>query len=782
MTASFSSSFDTWHRWRVPVMALLLASTVGCGAVAREAALKKASAPPLASPPRALTHPPAERPQGVTLAAAQPAEAPPPAPPVETQPPAPPAPQPPAPPETLPAPPPPDRMVTLNFENADVPTVVRTLARILGINYILAPSVGPGRVTVWASGGFRKEEIFPLLETILQVNNFAISKNGPVYRIEQLSEAKGRPSEMFTGREARASGDHVILQVIPLHYLPARAMEGVLRPLLSRGGDFIPVAGANNLVVVDLASNMERLLQVVKLLDVDTFDRIQVKLVPVQHAAPEELTRDLEALFGQLGYGAKEPSLRFLPIPRLGAILLVNAFAELGPAIERWIKMLDQPSTQVDRGIFVYYVENAKATNLADLLNSLYQEEGRPAAGAAARPPAGRPPGMAPPPLLPPPPRSLLDRSRGEGRDTTLVSGASTAGSTSAAGAAQADGASPAAISPPPAAGTPSAAGVAGAPAGAVRALADAETNALLVVAPPREYPAILETIKKLDIRKKQVVIETLVAEVTLTDDTQFGLEWSIRATGKVNVGGSRPFEITGQNALGTLFAAQPGIAGLSALVASTDRFRSLLQALATENRVNVLSSPSILTTDNKQAFINIGDSIPLLTSQTSTAQTTGGLQNITQTIQYQDTGIILTVTPHVTEQRQVVIELRQEVSTAVENTLGGTQSPIIQKRTAETSVIVGDGQTVLIGGLITEDVTRTRSGIPVLSKIPVLGYFFGRTTDRVTKRELIILITPKVVGDPDDARSVTDQFQNRVQSLQERIRHFRERSTIQEH
>jgi general secretion pathway protein D len=442
--------------------------------------------------------------------------------------------------------------------------------------------------------------------------------------------------------------------------------------------------------------------------------------------------------------------------------------------------MLDQPSTQVDRGIFVYYVENAKAPNLADLLNSLYQEEGRPAAGAAARPPAGRPTGMVPPPA----PRSFLDRSRGEGREATLVSGAATAGSTSAAGAAQAGGASPAAISPPPAAGTPSAAGVAGAPAGAVRVLADADTNALIVVAPPREYPAILETIKKLDIPKKQVLIETLVAEVTLTDDTRFGLEWAIREKGRV---ANRPFDIVGQAA--GVINNLPGLpfplglvappAGLAAVVASRDRFMAVIQALATESRINVLSSPSILTTDNKQAFINIGDSIPILTTQITPI--TGVTQNITETVQYQDTGIILTVTPHITEQRQVVIDLRQEVSNAAINTFGGTTSPIIQKRTAETSVIVEDGETVLIGGLMTEEVTKSRSGVPVLSKIPILGYLFGRTSDRVVKKELIILITPRVVGNPDDARSVTEQFQNRVRSLQERIRHFREHGAVQE-
>lgn len=679
-------------------------------------------------------------------------------------PPAPPRQSPAEPPKTMAAQAPPSpaaRTIVLNFDNADVPSVVRTLAQLLGINYILAPTVGPGRVTIFASGKFAKEELFPILETLLEVNNLTITKTGLLYQIGPLAEARQRPLEAYVGREAVASGDKVIVQAIPLKYLPASAMEGVLKPLISKTGAFLPVPGTNSLVVVDLASNVEKLLKVIGLLDVDTFDRIQVKLYPIKHADAEELATELENLFAQLGYGktTREP-LRFLPISRLGVILVVNAFAELGPSVERWIQTLDQPATQVDQGIFVYYVENAKATTLANILSQLYQRgapEARPAALPSAPPPPGVPgvplvPGAPPAPTLPSapaaPPASRRQETRAPAPPPAGYPGA------------------PGAPARAPAAPRPAAA-----PAGEIRIFADEATNALIIAAPPKQYPAILETIKKLDIPKRQVLIETMVAELTLDDSTQFGLEYSLRTTGRVTVGGREFFVTSTPTAnFGTLFTPQPSLLGFTSVITATDQFLALIRALAEYNRINVLSSPNILTTDNKTALINIGDSIPLLTSQTSTAQTTGGLQNITQTIQYQDTGIILTVTPHINDKRMVVIDLRQEISNAIPNTVGGTNSPIIQKRTAETSVVVADGQTVLIGGLITEESSRTRTGIPLLAKIPILGYLFGSTRDAVKKRELILLITPRVIGDPNDAREITNQFEQRVKGLQQQL------------
>lgn len=751
-----------WQRWVVTGVAVaLVAAAMGCATLPSRGSALAGPAPPAESPgapaanPVPLPERPGESPPVLALAAEAPGVPEASGPALA------------APPGVVAAaqllPSPAARTITLNFDNADVPTVVRTLAQLLGINYILEPTVGPGRVTIHASGKFAKEELFPILETLLEVNNLTITRAGPLYRIGPLAEARQRPLEAYVGRQAVAGGDRVIVQVIPLSYLPASAMEGILKPLITKTGAFLPVPGTNSLVVVDLASSIGKLLEVIGLLDVNTFDRIQVRLYTLKHAEAETLARELEELFAQLGYGKTREPLRFFPIPRLGAILVINAFPELAPSIERWLDTLDQPTTEVDEGIFVYYVENAKAVNLADIFNRLYQRERRPEVPPVRPPPPPPPlPGVAPPLLVPPggpvplvpTPRTPRERPGREGRaeaPTPVVPGA------------------------PPVARPPAAAPPAITPAGEIRIFADEATNALIIAAPPKQYPAILETIKKLDIPKKQVLIETLVAELTLDDATQFGLEWSLRTSGRISIGGKEFFVTTTPTAhFGTLFTPQPSLLGFTSVVTATDQVLAMIRALSEANRINVLSSPNILATDNRPAVINIGDSIPILTSQTSTAPLTGGLENITQTIQYQDTGIILQVTAHINEKRMVVIDLRQEVSNAVPNVIGGTESPIIQKRTADTSVVVADGQTVLIGGLITEERSRTRTGIPGLARIPVLGYLFGSTREALKKRELIILITPRVVGDPDDAREITSQFERRVRELQQQIWRFR--------
>lgn len=271
------------------------------------------------------------------------------------------------------------------------------------------------------------------------------------------------------------------------------------------------------------------------------------------------------------------------------------------------------------------------------------------------------------------------------------------------------------------------------------------------------------------------MVIETLVAELTLKDTTQFGLEWQLRTNGRVNVGGKDFFVTSTPTAnFGTLFAPQASLLGFTSVITATDQILGLIRALSDANQINVLSSPNILATDNKPAVINIGDSVPILTSQTNTAAVTGGTPNVTNTIQYQDTGIILNVTAHITEKRMVVIDIKQEVSNVSPEKIEGISSPIIQKRTATTSAVVADGQTVLIGGLISEQRSQVRTGIPLLSKIPILGYLFGSTGDEVRKRELIILITPRVVGEPEDARGITSQFEERVKGLQQQLRQYK--------
>jgi general secretion pathway protein D len=381
--------------------------------------------------------------------------------------------------------------------------------------------------------------------------------------------------------------------------------------------------------------------------------------------------------------------------------------------------------------VFIYFVENTKAKELAATLDSIY---GRSASSGA--------------------------------RPAALPGGAL--------------GAPPALSQPAPA--LPRLPGVGGAEVGAtitdLRFIADEVTNAIIVTTYPRLWKDIEETIKKLDRPARQVLIEVLAAEVTLNDDTKLGIEWAVRS-GKFTFTNTQ--NTTGQ----TPTPPGPGIISSGALLApgfnmfvAASEFIAALNALASENRVNVLSSPSIMTSENKKAVINVSKSVPVLTSQqipiggtTTTDQTTTQAIVGTQTVEYKDVGIVLTVTPRIGEQGTVALDVKQEVNDILQQQVPPTNSPSFSKREAETSVVLLNNQTLVLGGLIQNKKESIKTGIPFLNRIPVIGYLFGTTTENISKTELLLLITPRVVGTALDATRITDQMRRITPELKDSIR-----------
>lgn len=624
--------------------------------------------------------------------------------------------------------------LSLNLDNADVFDVLQTIAKILNFDYIVEPSASAasrGKINIKATGKFSEDDLLPILETILEINGLTIVKAGRLYRILAISEAKQRPLEFFASTDSTdiPDEDKLIMQIMSLKYLPASTIESLLKPLMTKNGIFLPVSGTNTLLIIDLASSIKRMMELLAHLDVNTFEKIQVELIPVKNAEVETLVKELTEIFTGLGYFKGREILKFISVPRLNAFLVINAFPGLMPSIKAWIEKLDLPLTQAAVATYVYYVENAKASSIASILSKLYGEKKKgssPAQIPAPQSPvaAPLPAGVKPQPQPEPGPVS---------QDIAPAGGIE----------------------------------------GDVSIIADESTNSLIIVTSPRNYPMILDTIKKLDITPKQVLIEALIAEVFLDETNQFGLEWIFKSFKNVDIKGeSHRFDTVIQTKIrpGDITNIS-GLPGLSFLIMETDRLVSLINAYVSEAKANVLSSPHILATNNKEAVINIGDSIPILTSQTSTAGASGGTPYVTQTIEYKDVGVILTVTPHINEKRQVTLEVKQEVSHPKKNTLGGTDSPIISKRTAKTTVVVEDNHTIVIGGLISQQIDKTREGIPLLSKLPLLGYLFGTTKDYIRKTELIVMITPRVIGSPDDARDVSEDFKRKVRSLKDKLK-----------
>ena len=285
--------------------------------------------------------------------------------------------------------------------------------------------------------------------------------------------------------------------------------------------------------------------------------------------------------------------------------------------------------------------------------------------------------------------------------------------------------------------------------------------------ATPQDYAQVLKTIKLLDIIPKQVLIEVLIAEVTLDKNSEFGVEWTF-ASDYASLGGYKGLDRVGQNfnlgGLGLDLTQPVGASGFTYAFAS-EALEAFLRAYARENEVKILSTPHILVQDNTEAKIDVGEEVPIVTSEytpTSVQVDT----SLSRSIEYRDTGILLTVTPRINDKGLVTMEVNQEVSNVSEQRLEGIDSPIILKRQAQTSLVVQDGRTIIIGGLIRDQKEVTKEGIPYLYKIPYLGMLFGYTKEILKKTELIFLITPHVIQNLEEAELVTQEFKEKVKSL----------------
>ena len=292
-----------------------------------------------------------------------------------------------------------------------------------------------------------------------------------------------------------------------------------------------------------------------------------------------------------------------------------------------------------------------------------------------------------------------------------------------------------------------------------IRFVADEVTNAIIVTTYPRLWREIEDTIKKLDKMPRQVLIEVLAAEVTLTDDTKLGIEWAVRS-GRFDVSSSPSGLLPGRPAQSLIPLGGAVPVGFTVFAFAADKFLAALNALASDNRVNMLSNPSIMTAENRKAVINVSTSVPIVTSQQVPVATGGITGNaITQTVEYRDAGIILTVTPRIGEHGTVALDVKQEVNEVGENEPPPINSPRFIKREAETSVVLLNNQTLVLGGLIQTQRTMVRIGMPLLNRIPILGYLFGSVEEKIEKTELLLLITPRVIGTALDAARITEQM-----------------------
>jgi general secretion pathway protein D len=411
-------------------------------------------------------------------------------------------------------------------------------------------------------------------------------------------------------------------------------------------------------------------------------------------------------------------------VPKINYIIIIDTDANVKRLLHL-VEIFDSEKLkQIKPQVFVYPVRNGKAKDVAAMMQQIFIGGSRSGTTTPARPAPAAPtrpttPGQPPQPSPTPAPAQQISLGTPGGGES-LVSDIT-------------------------------------------RIIPDEITNTIVILATPDDYALMFETLQKIDIVPRQVMIEVLIAEVTLGDDLQFGIEWSIKA--KVDKG----FVDFGFNS-STIDASKPiGFTFLG--IDKTGLIRGFLQALASESKLNILASPHILAADNREARIQIGQQVPIVTTETpvSTTGTTG--TSISRTIQYKDTGVILKIKPLINESGLVSLDLSQEVSDYFIQALYGSEYPVITKREATTNLVAQDGETIVIGGLIGDTFKRTKEGIPLLSAIPVLGHLFGTTKDENKRNEIVMLLTPTVVKNQEEAKNMTNVYVHRLRGVKTDLR-----------
>ena len=626
--------------------------------------------------------------------------------------------------------------VTLNFSNTEIDAVVRAIAQFTGKVFIVDPRV-KGTLSLTVERPLSPDQALEALSAALRLQGIVLVESGGVVRVVPEADAKLQGGAVRSGPPVGAArGDELVTQVFRLNYAMAASIVQVLRPLIAPNNTISAYPANNTIVVTDFAENVRRIARIIAAIDSPAGSEIDI--VRLQHAIASDLAVLLGKLLDAAAQGADASQrVTVLAEPSSNSLLIRSVSPARVNLVRTLIAKLDQPST-VPGNIHVVYLKNAEATRLARTLLGVGGND--PAAGglvassplafqSAARPP---PPGS--PPLAPAP------------------------------------GAAPAATAVP----------VSGQIGGA-QIQADPTTNTLIITAPEAVYRQLRAVIDKLDVRRAQVFIESLIVEVTGDQASEFGIQWQTGlqhgtagagtgAIGGTNIGGA------GQNILGV--AQNPATVGKGLNIGiargqitlpgigTVANLQFLARALEQNSKANILSTPNILTLDNEEARIIVGQNVPFITGQfTSTAAAT---VNPFQTIERRDVGLTLRVRPQISEGGTIKLVIYQEVSSVTGTSAAG---PITNMRAIETNVLVDDGSIVVLGGLVQDSVTSDVAKVPLLGDLPLIGHLFRFETRRQQKTNLMVFLRPFVVRDEAAGRSlVTDRY-DQMRILQESTR-----------
>jgi general secretion pathway protein D len=613
--------------------------------------------------------------------------------------------------------------VSLNFPGADVQVVAKTiLGDLLGLQFTIAQDLHTP-VTVVTQRPIARADVFRLFEASLASADLALTPRNGVYAILPIEQARSQSSVAGPDTQGFAT------EVIRLNFVSADQFRRLIDPILPNV--ITQSDNARNTIVVSGTSGQRAAVRdLVRQFDADWLRNTSFALFVPQRTDSRLIVPELDKLINAEG-APMRGLVRLIAMDRLNGILAVSTQRQYLDDVRRWVEILDREGQASERRVYVYRVQNGRSADLARVLANAFGAGGGSTSGSGAT-------------------RSNHANTTAPGsRDDLAPPPSGESGQPGAA--APAEGVSAATNPSTQGGGGPTNADIA---TGDLRAQisSDETNNAIVVFATPRDYAVVEDALHKLDVPPSQVMIEAAIVEVTLTDQLQYGVQWQF--------GNATSNAALSQGATSTPISIFPGFTYFY----SHSTISAALNALETLTKINVVSAPKLLVLNNQTASLQVGNQVPTISA--TAISTIGSNAPVVNSIEYRDTGIILKITPRVNSGGVVLLDIGQEVSAVVPTLTPGIASPTISTRKISTSVAVQDGEVIALGGLISNSVTDTKSGLPIVSHIKFLSTLFGATNNQGTKTELIVLLRPRVVRSVDDGRALTDELRDKLQAL----------------
>lgn len=596
----------------------------------------------------------------------------------------------------------PPKYISIDFDNVDIRVFIKFISDLSNKNFVIDNRV-KGNVSIISPGKITVKEAYKVFESVLEVHGFTTVKSGEITKIIPAPTARSKNVETKLNKSSEAAEDKIVTQLIPLKYADVNELKKLFAPLVSKGSVILSYPPTNTMIITDFYSNIKRLMSIIEVIDIQNVGR-QISIIPIKHANAGKLAKTMNTLFKAKSAGGGKPQpdelTRFVADERTNTIIMLANEFDTQKAKEI-IHTMDKQAPKSDAKIRVYYLENANAEELAAVLQT---HTGK-----------------------------VKQKKQGK-KIAPVVSDK-------------------------------------------VRITADKATNSLIIMADKEDYSILESIIKKLDIPRPMVYIEALIMEIRNTEDFKLGVEWSAATSaGDIDgrdagvYGGFTKDSDGGVNALPSIESnAALGIPGGFAMGIMGEVIKigdvtfpnlgAAIRAVKNNEKVNIISTPQIMTTDNEEAEISVGENVPYKTQS-------GSGDQVYESFEYKDVGVTLKITPQISQERFVRLNIDQTVEK-----LSSTDddTPTTLKRTAKTTVVIKDASTVVIGGLIGKDLNQSDYKIPCLGDIPLAGNLFKSTSKSGIQTNLYIFLTPNIIQNPAEAEKIYEKKSKEINEVQEK-------------